>query len=97
MVMRDTIKEFFIIKTPDGMGGFTEPLAEQREIKCKKSLTSSPEVLDQYGQHGEEIFTIATFSPLNSNAYYIIDNKKFSVRKQTKTNRIYFTILVEII
>ena len=97
MIMRNIIKEIFIVKTPDGMGGITESIVNSKDIKCKCSTISQPEILNQYGQHGEEVLSVATFMPLNPEAYYVYGNKKFSIRKQTIKHRICYTILIEII
>lgn len=97
MVLRDNIIEQKPTKkTSDGQGGFISSEPEERTIICKASFNTSPEVMNAYGQHGEQVLYVVTREPLLEEAFYLYKNKKFNVRFMTNNNRLYFSTLVEI-
>lgn len=96
MVLRDSIVEQTIIKTPDGQGGFISSEPTERTLDCKASFNTSPEVMNAYGQHGEQVLYVVTREPLLKEAFYLYHNKKYNVRFDTSNTRFYFSTLVEI-
>lgn len=97
MVLRDNIVEQkHAEKTSDGQGGFISAEPEERTIICKASFNTSPEVMNAYGQHGEQVLYVVTREPLLEEAFYLYKNKKFNLRFATNNNRLYFSTLVEI-
>ena len=97
MVMRDKIIQVIKNKVSDGEGGFISNSPDsQVEIECKASLNVSPEVMNAYGQGGEQVLHIISRGPLLEEAIYLFNGKKYNVRVQTNNRRLFYSTLVEI-
>lgn len=96
MILRDKLIQIKSTKEKDGFGGFTRKDPMQTEIECKASLNTSPEVATAYGPAGEQIIYVVTRIPLDKGAFYLFEDKKYSVRFQTDTNRLFYSTLVEV-
>lgn len=96
MILRDKIIQVKSVKEKDGFGGFSRKNEERTEIECKASLNTSPEVATAYGPAGEQILYVVTRVPLDKEAFFLFDNKKYNIRFSTNTNRLYYSTLVEI-
>lgn len=96
MVMRQTLIEIKLQKDSDGMGGFNLTETAIRDIFCKISNVSSPELLNMYGQHGEDVLRVFSDVELSADNIYMYNNKRFSLRKIVKNNRLFYSVLVEI-
>ena len=97
MVFRDIlIQEIETEKIPDGMGGYVSQEPARKEIKCKASLNTSPEVANAYGTNGEQVLYVVAQEKLDKGAFYFFEQKKYTVRAQTNNNRLFYTTLVEV-
>lgn len=97
MVFRDKITQIIQDRESDGQGGFVskgEPTF--KVIDCKASLNTSPEVAAAYGPKGEQVVYVVTRIPLDKEAIYLFNEKKFAVRFQSNNNRLYYSTIVEI-
>ena len=83
-------------RIPDGMGGFVSQEPVRKEIRCKASLNTSPEVASAYGTNGEQVLYVVAQEKLNKEAFYFFDNLKYTIRAQTNNNRLYYSTLVEV-
>ena len=83
-------------RIPDGMGGFVSQEPVRKEIRCKASLNTSPEVASAYGTNGEQVLHVVAQEKLNKEAFYFFDNLKYTIRAQTNNNRLYYSTLVEV-
>lgn len=83
-------------RIPDGMGGFISQEPVRKEIRCKASLNTSPEVASAYGTNGEQVLYVVAQEKLNKEAFYFFDNLKYTIRAQTNNNRLYYSTLVEV-
>lgn len=97
MIFRNNIKEYRPGKTPDNAGGYAENLVFVKDIKCKISYIDDVEILNQYGTHNETMISLISMSPLNLDHYYVINDKKFNIRKSINKNRLNYYILGEIV
>lgn len=97
MVFRDKlIQEMEGIKVPDGMGGFISQEPVRKEIRCKASLNTSPEVATAYGTNGEQVLYVVAAEKLDKEAFYFFEQKKYTLREQTKNQRLYASTLIEV-
>ena len=96
MILRDKIIQIKTEKIEDDMGGFTRGDEIRTEIECKASLNTSPEVATAYGLSGEQVVYVVTREPLDKEAFYLFDGKKYTVRFQTRSNRLSYSTLVEV-
>lgn len=98
MVFRNKLIQVIENKVSDGQGGFKKDAAaaSKREINCKASLNTSPEVMNAYGQHGEQVLYVITLSPLDKEAFYLFLDKKYTIRNQTDNGRLYYSTLIEV-
>ena len=88
-------------RIPDGMGGFISQEPVRKEIRCKASLNTSPEIAsaeiaNAYGTNGEQVLYVVAQEKLNKEAFYFFDNLKYTIRAQTNNNRLYYSTLVEV-
>ena len=83
-------------RIPDGMGGFVSQEPVRKEIRCKASLNTSPEVASAYGTNGEQVLYVVAQEKLNKEAFYFFDNLEYTIRAQTNNNRLYYSTLVEV-
>ena len=83
-------------RIPDGMGGYISQEPVRKEIRCKASLNTSPEVASAYGTNGEQVLYVVAQEKLNKEAFYFFDNLKYTIRAQTNNNRLYYSTLVEV-
>lgn len=96
MIMRDTLTQIIPSYEPDGQGGRVLNGQTSTEIKCRASLNTSPEVASAYGTDGEQILYTYTFEALDEEAQYFFANKKFTVRHSSPSNRLFYSILIEV-
>jgi len=97
MVFRDKlIQETEGLKVPDGMGGFISQEPVRKEIRCKASLNTSPEVATAYGTNGEQVLYVVAADKLDEEAFYFFEQKKYTLREQTKNQRLYASTLIEV-
>lgn len=97
MVFRDKlIQETEGVKVPDGMGGFISQEPVRKEIRCKASLNTSPEVATAYGTNGEQVLYVVAAEKLDEEAFYFFEQKKYTLREQTKNQRLYASTLIEV-
>lgn len=96
MILRDKIIQIKSEKEKDGFGGFTRKNEVRTEIECKASLNTSPEAATAYGPAGEQVLYVVTRLPLDKGAFYLFDDKKYTVRFQTNNNRLFYSTLVEV-
>lgn len=96
MVFRDKLIQEIDVKVPDGMGGFVSQEPVQKEIRCKASLNTSPEVATAYGTNGEQVLYVVAADKLDEEAFYFFEEKKYTLREQTKNQRLYACTLIEV-
>ena len=96
MVLPDKIYKVFITKTPDEMGGYAAAAEMDDGLNCCVSHDNKPSILTAFGLAQEETISVISAVPLDKNSYYFWDDKFYSVRKQSATNRFHFATLIEI-
>ncbi len=96
MVLRDKLIQEIDVKVPDGMGGFISEEPVRKEILCKASLNTSPEVATAYGTNGEQVLYVVAADKLDEEAFYFFEEKKYTLRAQTHNNRLYNCTLIEV-
>ena len=97
MVFRDKlIQEIEAEKVPDNMGGFISQEPTRKEILCKASLNTSPEVATAYGTNGEQVLYVVAADKLDEEAFYFFGEKKYTLRAQTHNQRLYYSTLIEV-
>lgn len=97
MVMRDKLVQVIQEYELDNQGGRVskgEPI--RKEIKCRASLNTSPEVASAYGTHGEQILHVITSQALDKEARYFFAETPYTVRHSSPNFRFYYSILVEV-
>lgn len=97
MIFRDELIQQIDNKLSDGEGGFiSNGELSQKKIQCKASLSTNPEVMNAYGQHGEQVLQVISRDELSKEAFYLYSGNKYTVRVQTNNGRLYYSTLVEV-
>lgn len=96
MIFRDEITPIKQDQQSDGMGGFTVSEISSKPIKCKASFNTSPEKATSYGLACEQVLYIASPQELDKEAFYLFNGKKYQIRFQTNTRRIFYSTFVEV-
>ena len=97
MIMRDKLVQVIQEYESDNQGGHVskgEPI--RKEIKCRASLNTSPQVASAYGTHGEQILHVITSQELDKEALYFFAETSYTVRHSSPNFRFYYSILVEV-
>ena len=98
MRMNNVIIQLLENEITDNAGGFTTERGVEKEISCNISVVMQPEMINQYGQHGEQVIHVMTSEPLLSSATYLFNDKNYTLRASNpmKNQRLFSAILVEI-
>lgn len=98
MRMNNVIIQLLEDEIADSAGGFTTEQSVKKEISCNISVVMQPEMMNQYGQRGEQIIHAMTNEPLLASATYLFNDKKYTLRASNpmKNQRLFSAILVEI-
>ena len=97
MVLRDIVTQIIQDQESDGQGGcISKGDPTFKEIECKASFNTSPEVATAYGPKGEQVLYVVTRIPLDKEAFYLFEGKKYAIRFQTNNRRLYYSTFVEI-
>lgn len=97
MVMRDKITQKIQEYELDNQGGRVpkdEPII--KEILCRASLNTNPEVATEYGTHGEQILYVTTAQALDKEARYFFKGIPYTVRRSLSVARFTHSILIEV-
>lgn len=97
MIMRDKLVQEIKEYESDNQGGRVskgEPI--YKEIRCRASLNTSPEVASAYGTSGEQILHVFTSQALDKEARYFFMGTPYTVRHSSPSLRFNYSILVEV-